>query len=244
MPILSTLTGTLVNTGTVILGSLIGMLLGKGLPDRISRALMLALGFCTAYIGISGCLSGQNALVIILSLVLGTLVGEGIDLDKRLNTLGTWIEKKLNHGDKQMPIAEGFVSASLLFCVGAMTIVGSLQSGLTGDHTMLFAKACLDLISSMVFASTMGVGVTLAAAVVLILQGGIALLASVIAPLLSDTVIAEMTCVGSILILGLSLNLLGITKLKIMNFVPAIFLPLLLCPIYEVVAAWLTSFIK
>ncbi len=243
MPILSTLTGTLVNTGTVILGSLIGLLLGKGLPERISRSLMLALGFCTAYIGITGCLSGQNALVIILSLALGTLVGEGADLDKRLNTFGTWIEKKLNRGDKNMPLAEGFVSASLLFCVGAMTIVGSLQSGLTGDHTMLFAKACLDLISSMVFASTMGIGVTLAAGVVFVLQGGIALLASVIAPILSDVVIADMTCVGSILIIGLSLNLLGITKLKIMNFVPAIFLPLLLCPVYQTVTAWLATWI-
>ncbi len=243
MAIFSALTGTLVNTGTVILGSLIGLLLGKGLPERVSRGLMLALGFCTAYIGITGCLSGQNTLVIILSLVLGTLIGEGCDLDKRLNTFGRWIEKRLGHGEQRLPIAEGFVSASLLFCVGAMTIVGSLNSGLIGDHTMLYAKACLDLISSMVFASTMGLGVTLAAGVVLVLQGGIALLANLVAPLLGDAVIAEMTCVGSVLIIGLSLNLLGVTKLKMMNFVPAVFLPILLCPLYDLIVGWLTTIV-
>lgn len=241
MSILSSLTGTLVNVGTVIVGSVIGMLLGKGLPERLSKGLMTAIGFCTAYIGITGCLKGQNTLVVILSLVLGTLIGEGFDLDKQINRLGGWVEKKLNHGADSLPIAEGFVNASLLFCVGAMTIVGSLSSGLTGDHTTLYAKACLDLISATVFASTMGVGVTLSAIVVLVLQGGIALLAHTIAPLLSDAVVAEMTCVGSLLIIGLSLNLLGIAKLKIMNFVPAIFLPMLLCPVYDIVAAWLAN---
>lgn len=241
MPILSSLTGTLVNTATVILGSILGMLLGKGFPERLSKGLMTAVGFCTAYIGISGCLKGQNTLVVILSLVLGTLIGEGFDLDKQINRLGSWVEKTLNHGGGHLSVAEGFVNASLLFCVGAMTIVGSLNSGLTGDHTMLYAKACLDLISATVFASTMGVGVTLAAAVVLILQGCIALLAHFIAPFLGDAVIAEMTCVGSLLIIGLSLNLLGIAKLKIMNFVPAIFLPMLLCPAYDLVVGWLAN---
>ncbi len=241
MPILSSLTGTLVNTATVILGSILGMLLGKGLPERLNKGLMTAIGFCTAYIGISGCLKGQNTLVIILSLVLGTLVGEGFDLDKQINRFGGWVEKKLNRGGGHLSVAEGFVNASLLFCVGAMTIVGSLNSGLTGDHTMLYAKACLDLISTTVFASTMGVGVTLAAAGVLVLQGGIALLAHLIAPFLGDAVIAEMTAVGSLLIIGLSLNLLGIAKLKIMNFVPAIFLPMLLCPAYDLVVGWLVN---
>ena len=241
MPILFSLTGTLVNVATVIVGSIIGMLLGKGIPERLSKGMMTAIGFCTAYIGISGCLKGQNALVIILSLVLGTLIGEGLDLDKQLSRLGSWAEKKLNRGTGHLPIAEGFVNASLLFCVGAMTIVGSLSSGLTGDHTTLYAKACLDLISAIVFASTMGIGVTLSAVVVLVLQGGIALLAHSIAPLLSDAVVNEMTCVGSLLIIGLSLNLLGVAKLKIINFVPAIFLPMLLCPAYDLVFDWLTN---
>ncbi len=239
---ISVLYGTLVNTATVLVGSIGGLLLGRGLPQRISKALMLAIGFCTLYIGMSGC-TGGNALVIILSLVIGTVIGEGCDLDRQISRFGGWVEHRLSRGDRQMPIAQGLVNASLLFCVGAMTVVGSLQSGLTGDHTMLYTKACLDLISSAIFASTMGVGVVLAAGVVLVLQGSIAMLAHLIAPLLSTAVVTDMTCVGSLLIIGLALNLLGITKLKIMNFIPAVFLPLLITPLYQWVATWLGSVI-
>lgn len=239
---ISVLYGTLVNTATVLIGSAAGMMLGKGIPERISKALMIAIGFCTLYIGIGGC-TGGNTLAIILSLVLGTVIGEGLDLDRQINRFGGWVERRMGRGDKQMPIAQGLVNASLLFCVGAMTVVGSLQSGLTGDHTMLYTKACLDLISSTVFASTMGLGVALAAGVVLVLQGGIAMLAHLVAPLLSTAVITDMTCVGSLLIIGLALNLLGITKLKIMNFIPAVLLPLLITPLYQWVAAFLASII-
>ena len=130
-------------------------------------------------------------------------------------------------------IAEGFVTASLLFCVGAMTIVGSLQAGLTGDNTMLYTKATLDFISSLIFAASLGIGVLLAAAFVLVFQGAIVLAAQAAAPLLTDYVVAEMTCVGSILIVGLALNILGVTNLKIMNFLPAIFLPILLCMVLQ-----------
>ena len=242
MGIFSALTGTLVNVGTVLLGSIVGLCLGKGLPDRIGKALLAALGFCTLYIGVTGCLDGRNTLVIILSLVIGTAIGEGIDLDRHINRLGEFFEKKFSH-DGKVSIAQGFVTASLVFCVGAMTIVGSLNSGLTGDHTMLYAKACLDLISATVCASTLGLGVTLSAAFVLVLQGGIALLAHLVAPLLSAAVIADMTAVGSILIIGLGLNLLGVAKLKIMNFVPAIFLPLALCPLYDLIAGWLAGLV-
>ena len=145
MSIFSALTGTLVNVGTVLVGSLLGLLLGKGLPERVSKALMTALGLCTLYIGISGSLTGQNTLVIILSMVIGTAIGEICDLDKWVNRLGEAVEHRFGHGGKTS-LAEGFVTASLVFCVGAMTIVGSLNSGLTGDHTMLYTKACLDLI--------------------------------------------------------------------------------------------------
>lgn len=237
MGIFSALNGTLVNAATVIVGGLLGLLVGKGLSERLGKALMTALGFCTLYIGITGCLEGQTTLSVILSLIGGTLIGESLDLDKRVNQLGQWVEKTLNKGGGQLPLAEGFVNATLLFCVGAMTIVGSLNSGLIGDHTTLYTKACLDFVSSTVFASTMGLGVVLSAAAVFAIQGSIALLANCIAPLLPAAVIADMTCVGSLLIVGLSLNLLGITKLKIMNFVPAIFLPMLLTPAYQ----WVVS---
>lgn len=240
---ISVLYGTLVNTATVLVGSVGGLLIGKGISPRIRQALMLAIGFCTLYIGVSGCVQGGTTLAIILSLVLGTAIGEGVDLDRRLDRFGKWVEGRLSRGKEQMPIAQGLVSASLLFCVGAMTVVGSLQSGLVGDHTMLYTKACLDLISSAILASTMGVGVALAAGVVLVLQGGIAVLAHLIAPLLSEAVIADMSCVGSILIIGLALNLLGVTKFKMMNFVPAIFLPLIVTPLYGWVAAWLATLV-
>lgn len=237
MNIFSSLTGTLVNVATVLLGSTLGLLLGRALPERLGKALMTALGLCTVFIGISGSLSAKNTLVIILSLVIGTVIGELCDLDKGVNKLGTTIENKLGQGGKGT-VAQGFVTASLVFCVGAMTIVGSLNSGLTGDHTMLYTKSCLDLISSLVFASTLGIGVLLSAGFVLVFQGGIALLAGVIAPFLSTAVVNEMTAVGSILIIGLGLNLIGVTKLKMMNYVPAIFLPILLCPVYDWVAGW------
>lgn len=243
MSIFSSLTGTLVNVATVLLGSSIGMLVGKGLPPRLSRALMTALGFCTVYIGISGCFGGGNTLVVVLSLVVGAALGELINPDKWLTCLSEKVENRFNKKVGHTPIAQGLVTSSLVFCVGAMTIVGSLNSGLSGDHTMLYTKACLDLVSSTVFASTMGFGVMLSAGVVFVLQGGIALLAHGIAPFLGEAVIATMTAVGSILIVGLGLNLLGVSKFKIMNFVPAVFLPMLFCPLYDLVAAWLTNWL-
>lgn len=222
--------GTIVNTIAVVIGAAIGMLVKKGIPERLSDTMMKGIGLCTLFLGISGSLKGQNSLILIISMVVGALIGEGIDLDAKLNRFGSWIESKFKSKDgEKISIAEGFVSASLLFCVGAMTIVGSLQSGLQGDHEMLFNKSMLDFVSSIIFASTMGVGVMLSAAFVFVYQGAITLAAQWVAPFLTDTIIAEMTCVGSVIIIGIALNLLGITKLKVMNYVPAIFIPILLC---------------
>jgi len=225
---LNSLLGTFVNTGTVLLGSFSGMLFNKLLPERVSKTVMSGLALCVIYLGIDGCLSGENPLIAIISMVLGAIIGELLDLDGRLNRFGERLERRFKKGNSPS-IAEGFVTASLVFCVGSMTIVGSLRSGLSGDHTMLYAKSTLDLVSSFVFASTLGVGVMLSAFSVLIFQGAITLLAGLLAPLLSEVVIAEMTCVGSILIIGIGLNMLGLTKLKIMNCLPAIFLPVILC---------------
>ena len=224
------LTGTIVNTITVICGSLIGMLLGNILPERLRDTVMKGLGLCTLYIGITGMFGSENALITIISIAVGAAIGELLDLDGHLNRFADGLERKFRkNGNGKTSIAEGFVTASLVFCVGAMTIVGSLNDGLTGDHQMLFTKATLDFVSSMVFASSMGIGVLLAAAAVFVIQGSIACLASLVAPLLqSGNTIAEMTVVGSVLIVGLGLNILGLTKLKVMNYVPAIFLPILL----------------
>lgn len=226
------LVGTLVNTATVITGSLIGLLLGNILPERLRDTLMKGLGLCTIFIGITGMLGGSNSLITIISIAAGAVIGELCDLDGHLNRLAEGLEKRFKKGQDGRPsLAEGFVTASLVFCVGAMTIVGALNDGLTGNHEMLFTKATLDFVSSIIFASSLGLGVMLSAAAVFTIQGGIACLASLVAPILQQNpnTIPEMTVVGSILIVGISLNLLGIAKLKIMNYVPAIFLPILLC---------------
>lgn len=225
------LTGTLVNTVTVICGSLIGLLLGNILPERLRDTVMKGLGLCTIFIGVTGMMGGENALITIISVALGAVIGELCDLDGRLNRFAGRLEEKFQKKDGgKVSLAEGFVTASLVFCVGAMTIVGALQGGLTGNHEMLFTKATLDFVSAMIFASSLGVGVLLAAVPVLVIEGGIACLANLMAPLLqSGNTISEMVVVGSVLIVGLGLNLIGVTKLKVMNYVPAIFLPILLC---------------
>lgn len=227
--------GTIVNTAAIVIGALIGILFKKGLPEKMSDTLMKGLGLCTLFLGISGSLKGENSMILIISIVLGTLIGEGIDLEDKVNRLGQWIEKKFqgkkSEGDDKISIAEGFVTASLLFCVGAMAIVGSLQSGLQGNHEILFNKSILDFVAAIVFASSLGVGVALSAVLLFLYQGTITLLAQWIAPFLTDTVINEMTCVGSVIIIGLALNMLGITKLRVRNYVPAIFIPIILVPI-------------
>lgn len=226
--------GTIVNTVAVIIGATIGMLLKKGMSEKMADTMMKGLGLCTIFLGISGSLKGQNSLILIISMVIGTLIGEGIDLDDKINKLGKWLEKSFQKDNgKKVSVAEGFVTASLLFCVGAMAIVGSLQSGLTGDHEMLYNKSMLDFVAAIIFASSLGVGVMFSAIFVLVYQGTITLFAQWISPFLSDVVIAEMTCVGSVIIIGLALNMLGVTKLKVMNYVPAVFAPIFLCPLFD-----------
>ena len=191
---------------------------------------MKGLGLCVMYIGVKGALKGENEIIAILSIAVGAVIGELLRLDERLEKLGGWIERKCKKREEdKTSVTEGFVSASLLFCVGAMTILGSLESGISGDHSTLFLKSILDFTCSIIYASTLGYGVIFSAATVLVIQGSITLLAGWIAPVLTETVILEMSCVGSILIIGLALNMLGITKLKTMNYIPAIFLPLLFC---------------
>lgn len=157
-------------------------------------------------------------------------MGELVDLDKRVNNVGKFIERKVSRGDENSTVTQGFVSSSLLFCVGAMTIVGSLQAGLEGDCSVLFTKSAMDFCSSIIFASTLGVGVLFSAIFVLVYQGLITVLAGFVAPVLTTAVVNEMNCVGYVIIIGLALNILGVTKLKFMNMVPAIFflLPLFL----------------
>lgn len=221
--------GVFVNVAAIIIGSVIGLFLKKSLPEKLSKALTTAIALAVLYIGIDGMLSGENTLVLVISMVVGCLIGTLLKLDERLNKLGERIESKFNNKDSNGSVAEGFVSATLLFCVGAMAIVGALQSGLSGNHEMLFTKAILDFISAVILASALGFGVMLAGVSVLIVQGSVVLLAQAAAPYLSDYVIGEMTCAGSVLIAALALNMLGITKIKLMDMLPAMFIPIVLC---------------
>ena len=221
--------GVFVNFFAVIIGSLIGILFKKGMSEKIVKSVTEAVSLAIVYVGISGVIKGKNALVLVISMVVGALIGTLLDLDAKLEKLGKWVENKLSRESGEGKIAEGFVSASLLFCVGAMAIVGSLQSGLVGNHETLFTKSMIDLISAVVLASALGIGVIFSAVPVLILQGSIALLAQFVAPFLSDYAVNEMTCAGSLIILSLGLNMLGVTKVKVVNLVPAVFVPIILC---------------
>jgi len=216
--------GVIVNVITVILGSFIGLMFKKGIPERVSTAAMTGLGACTLYIGISGSLCGENVLIVIASVVLGVIAGTLVNIDGAINVLARKVETKFKKEGQNVSIAEGLVTATLLFCVGSMTVTGSIQAGLTGDNSVLITKATLDFVSSMMLASSLGFGVMLASVTVFIIQGGLVLLASLIAPFMSTGAINEMTCVGSILIIMIGTNLMGITKIKVADFLPAIIL--------------------
>lgn len=214
--------GVIVNVITVILGSFIGLLFKKGIPQRVSTAAMIGLGACTLYIGISQSLCGENILIVIASVVLGVISGTLLNIDGAINKLANKVETKFKKDGQSSCIAQGIVTATLLFCVGSMTVTGSIQAGLTGDNSVLITKATLDFVSSMMLASSLGFGVMLASVSVFVIQGGLVLLAGLVAPFMSVSAINEMTCVGSILIIMIGTNLMGITKIKVADFLPAI----------------------
>ena len=214
--------GVLVNVITVIVGSLVGLLFKKSIPEKVSKAVMVGLGVCTVYIGISGSLCGENVLIAIVSVVLGAICGTLLNIDGAINRLAEKVEDRFKKEGKKASVAEGFVSATLLFCVGSMTVTGSIQAGLTGDNSVLITKATLDLVSSMMLASSLGIGVMMSAGAVFVIQGGLVALAGVLAPFMSAGAVNEMTCAGSLLIVMIGTNLMGITKLKVADYLPAI----------------------
>ncbi len=222
--------GAVVNFFLVIVGAGVGLLFRKGFPEKVKDTLMKAMSLCVLYVGISGLLSdGIKPLVMILSVAVGAVLGEWLDLDRQVNRLGAFVERKM--GGANGTIAEGFVSATLLFCIGAMTIVGSINSGISGDNTVLYSKSVIDAISGMALASALGVGVLLSAVPVLVLEGGLTLLAVFISPWLSGNgdVITQISAVGSLLIIAIAMNMMGVTKIKVMNILPAVLLPPVFC---------------
>ncbi len=215
--------GPIVNAITIVVCTLVGKFLVRGLPERFENIIKKALGLSIIYIGIAGALENQRVMLLIVSLVVGSILGELINIDKGMNALGKWAEAKLGFGEGNF--AKGFVTASILFCTGSMAIVGSLESGLQGNHEMLFAKSILDGVISIVFASTMGIGVAFSAVPVFFYEGGIALGAGLIKDMLTPEIIREMSAVGSLLIAALGFNFLEVKEIKVANMIPAIFIP-------------------
>ncbi len=213
------------NTLAIIAGSLAGLLVKGGIPKAYMDTVMQAIGLAVILIGLKGALGAEDLLLVIFSLAIGGVAGEFLRIEERLEHLGLWLERKLSRvgGD----IAKGFVTASLLFCVGSMAIVGSLESGLTGNHQTLFAKSVLDGVSSIVFASTFGFGVMLSAGAVFLYQGLITVTASFIKPFLIPPVIAQMSAVGGLLIMAIGFNILEFKRIKVGNMLPAILIPLI-----------------
>ncbi len=233
--------GSIINAAAILIGACVGLMLRGGISQRFRDTVMQGLALCVLLIGIKGAIGTTDIMVVILCIAIGAVVGEGINIEKRLDSLGAHAQRifarKSGEGDHSF--AQGFVTTSLIYCVGAMAIVGSMDAGLKGDYATLIAKSGLDGISAVIFASSMGVGVALSGASVLLYQGAITLLSHYVAPYLSAAVIAEMSAVGGLLIIGLSLNMLGITKLKVGNLLPAVFLPPLILPLMQ----WITALI-
>lgn len=223
------LAGVFANAATIIIGGLFGTIFKKGVPEKMNTSLMQGLGLCVLYVGISGTLKGNNIIIVILSVIIGVVIGEMFDFDRRLQWLGDSLQAMFKFGNSNSTMAEGFVNCTLFVCVGAMAIVGSLQSGLTGTHETLYAKALIDGVVALVMASTMGVGVVFSAAAVLLYESLLTLSSSAISGYLTTPVINEMTCVGSLLIIAIGLNMLKLTNIKVTNFILAPFIPIFLC---------------
>ena len=222
--------GTLINVATILAGVGLGLLLRKGIPERMRDTVMQGLGLCVMLIGVSGAIGTADTMCVIVSIVIGGLLGSAINIEHQLDRLGQAAEKRFAKGDNSS-FAKAFVTASLVYCVGAMAIVGSMDSGLRGDHTTLIAKSAQDGVSAIFFTSALGPGVALSALAVLVYQGAIALLATWIAPLLTNPIINEMSAVGGLLIIGIGLNMLYDKHISVGNLLPAIFVPMAYIPL-------------
>ncbi|HBQ86874.1 MAG TPA: DUF554 domain-containing protein [Syntrophomonas sp.] len=221
------MTGTLINTGAILVGGLIGLFLRRGIPENYSRTVQDALGLLIIVIGIQYGFKADNVALVGLSLAIGAVIGEWRQWEARLENVGVRLQKAL--GREESSFVKGFVSATLLFIVGAMGVVGALEDGLTGNHQILIIKAMLDGIFSMLFSASMGIGVLFSAFPILIYQGSISLGAEIIKPLLTDPMLNNITALGGIIIAGLGFNMLGLTRIKVGNILPGIIVvPLLM----------------
>lgn len=220
------LTGVLINAAAVAAGGVLGTLGGRLMPEKMRQTVLGATALVSMGIGISGAIGSSNQLIPILSLVIGAVIGELLHIEDGVTRAGDWLQKRFG---KSGSITEGFVTGSLVFAAGAMAVMGALESGLKNDHTILMTKSVIDMAGSVAFAGSLGIGVAFSALSILVLEGTVALLASLLTGVLTEAVITEISVTGSLLIIGIGLNVLGLTKLLIMNMAPALLLPILLC---------------
>lgn len=223
--------GTIVNTATVIAGSSIGLLIGARFSERINTIVMHALGLSTLLIGFQMAFKTDNILLIIGSLALGGIIGELIKLEDALENLGEFIKRKVKSQSGNFVL--GFVTASLVFCIGPMTVVGSIQDGVSGDASVLYAKSLLDGFASVVFASSLGAGVIFSALTVLIFQGVLTILGSKLSFLMKPQILNELIATGGLIIVGIGIYLLGIKRIKVGNFLPALVIAVILALLFK-----------
>jgi uncharacterized membrane protein YqgA involved in biofilm formation len=229
--------GTFLNIATVLVGGTLGLLFGSRLPERLKQTVMAGLGLFTAVTGISMFLETQNSLIVLGAILVGGLLGEWWKIEDGLQALGGFFERRFNRGgDDKVLFVRGFLTASLLFCVGPMAILGSIQDGLTGDFKTLAIKSVLDGFAALAFASTLGVGVLFSALVILVYQGGITLLAAQLSTIISAPMTTEMTAAGGVILVGIAVSsLLELKKIRVGSFLPA----LVIAPLIVAVLAWL-----
>lgn len=221
------LTGALVNFAAIVVCGAIGLTFRKGLPEKYMNAVVYGIALVILALGVANVMKTNEALVTVISVILGTLLGTLLNIDGGLVRLGEAVQARMRGVGS---FAEGFSSCTLLYCVGAMAIAGSIQGGTEGDHTIIFIKSVMDGVTAIFFASKLGVGVIASAVPVLIYQGGIALAAAALKPLLGEALVAEMSAAGGVALMALSINMLGIKKLEVANLLPAIFLPVVVLP--------------
>ncbi|MTI80682.1 MAG: DUF554 domain-containing protein [Firmicutes bacterium] len=225
--------GTIVNVAAITAGVCVGTIFKKGISTKAQDTIMQGLGLVVVLIGLKIAWQTQNEIILILSLALGGMLGEYLAIEDKLENIGRWLESKVgaNHG----AVAKAFVTTSLIYCVGAMAIMGAIEDGLTGQPKTLFAKSAIDGISSIIFTTTMGIGVIFSVIPVFIYQGSITLLAEYVKVFLTSGMITEMNATGGLLIIGIGINILGIKKIKVGNMLPAV--------IFAVLLVWLKDLI-
>ncbi len=223
------MTGVILNSAAIIVGTAIGLLLKKGLSESLQKLMMSSLGFCVIVMGLADALQMNNVIVILISVLFGGVIGHLLKLEERINSLGDKVGerfKKKSKNDDEVDVSQGFIMSTIIFCVGMMSIMGSIKAGLSGDQSTLYVKSVLDFVSSIIFASTMGFGVGLSAIPVFFYQGLILVFARFLQPIFTDVIIQELSAVGGVVIMMIGFGILELKKMPVADFLPSMLIPI------------------